>query len=781
MVTSQHKLPEKQAQVDKQLGLVPYIDISKSNNKILTMRNIFIDVLDENFLEMERFGSFLKKYFKENKIDISDIIWTKFEKNIFYIKCNDYKDWEFIEKKFAINISIIKKWAIEKIIAKKSYYDEILEIKAKNKWKQVENKSLESIEKRSENISSAIEYILDENSFLWKSVWDIDDDDVLETSEFWKDLKYKNISELNELLNFENQKLYDIYNIKKETKKYAKLIKKDIDLSVWYKDKKSWVSRYLSLSKEWVEHKKESEEIDINLSYKAEKSINEKAKRAVDNMDVRESLLFIKEVNEDIKYNWHKSKLVKQASTTLVESLYKHTFSKMKEENSPNKYFIIFIKLITGRDLKIWEWRDLWLAGVWLHWTTIDMDFERPAIAQEALNFIIDRKNWLIDVINKKKKKEFKLEDKEIWNKTPQDIVDETIMAFNKLEENKIKKIGWNKNIINNNNSKIKKSYWENLINNAWEEYAKIINTNKSYSELSFDEKVAIWSLARITKIINSPNNFDKVDDPSFVMNEFRNTVVETHWNLVWQTTDFFQSFTEFYDLNWADSKDLWLILESAEIFDLYQEINWVWLFDLTDKNLNKITPKTSTTIILWVSLLAGWLILWTAFRAINIALLEARLGATIAWETVSFGQTTWIILKNGIIPSLNFTTSVWIISQVLWEQWFDSFDDFLDEAWISTLKTLWVEVTVWTILTLAVMVFLKTKFKVISTDFAFSKEAWKIPWLTEKWFILLEVLILSLLANPYIAQSMEEMFPENYFNPDNWETYHQVMEEKKY
>lgn len=68
-------------------------------------------------------------------------------------------------------------------------------------------------------------------------------------------------------------------------------------------------------------------------------------------MSYEEIFDYIIHINAQISDNWKRSDMVDQINLKVINTLYNITFEKLKQEGAENKYFINFVKIITGRDI----------------------------------------------------------------------------------------------------------------------------------------------------------------------------------------------------------------------------------------------------------------------------------------------------------------------------------------------------------------------------------------------------------------------------------------------
>lgn len=599
-----------------------------------------------------QFEKFLNDVFKKNGISAESISSTKFENNKFYFKTNSGEE------------KTINYTELENLLLK-----DILKTEKK-----------EDIEKRVANLTWAIEKIFYDNNFLIN--WEIDDKDKLKTSKFWKDLMYKNLRELKEMLDIENEKLYQVYDITWEARKKQDLLKKEIDFYAGVWDDYEWWAFYFKMTTE---------------------DIRKKVWELWKSMTTEELFEYIKNVNNNISDNFKRSDMVETTNLKLISWLYDYTFDRLKKENASNKDFIDFIKLITWRWKLEIDKKELYDKKQDFDYKSIDVseNFKDQIIANNALIYVMYKKWWLIEEINSKK--EVKLEDEELEWKTPWTILNEA------------------KNLFNLNNPNKEENIWEKIVENLW--YKKELD--KPYKDLSFKEKVKIWSLARIIKELKNLKP-EEIKNPQILKELSQKVVSESFEDL---NESLSSNFNEsLFDWNWTSAKDLWLTWTNAEIFGLYQDINWNnWLLDWKDTN-----ELWLGAIVLWISLVA-WM--WILLPVLG------------AWAA-AFTFQAWLIAWAQI-----WAVS-WIASQVFSHKWYDTYTEWT----IDVSSKLAIDISVSSIMTASWLQVLKSAWLAFNPDLLFSAKAWNVAWLIDKWFILSEVL-----ATMYISGKVDSYIKKEF------------------
>lgn len=647
--------------------------------------------------KIDNLENFFSKYFWEKNINIDDIKWTSYNNDNFNFHLNN---WEIIQVSF---------WEFQNYIFNEIWFE--------NK------KEIRNTEKELKEVQSCIESIYTDNHWMIFNS-EINDSDKVQS---WK-YSWKTLKEMKEVFDSLSKKLTEVYSITWETEKKLKILKSELKYYVWIWDKyESWGKYFEPNSKE----------------------IELKIREIVNNMSTKELLNYIVDCNRVISDNYKVSDMTKLSNTKFIKLLYSTTFDKLKQdENTTNKEFLDFAKIIT------WRWA-LNINKEWFNYNKLeikdDENFNNPELANQVLTYLmIDRwvlKNNITDKLKKLKWKEIKIEDKELKWKSPSEIMislEKELDGLNskvsnyKYVEFRWVKLKWKK--LKNEWEKVDRKIfktWKEILIDLWLD--KYIWTSKSYDEMDFEEKIAIWTASRILNFIENSTE-EELQNPEFIKQKQHELIEDAIYDLNESISDNFNE--KLLDWNWIDYKDLWLNWDIAEIFNLYQEINWnMWIFDFKDKNS---WSPWAWSIVLWISIVAWCIILWPVIAS----------WATLSWIALLW---SWLLAwaKIGLIS--------WITSNVFSHQWYDTYDEaIIDVGSQLTIDTVssWLFTALW----LPVIKF----FWNINPDLLFSKEAWTTPsWLVDKWFIIWEVWTTWMALSPYIWSKVKQHFPENHFDPD--------------
>jgi len=387
-------------------------------------------------------------------------------------------------------------------------FDNLREKKIKRiLWKN----SRKIIEENVVKLQSAIETIYSENKWI---IWngEINNEDTINVEWFWSNLT---LMEIKALLDKESKKLKGVYKITWETKKYTNLLKTELKFYVWIGDKYEGWARYFSMS---------------------QREIDKKVRKLSSAMSISEMIEYIKYNNEQIENNYKESEMANQVNKKFINSLYRITFGRLKTKNATNKDFIDFAKALTGRGKLEVDKDEIYKKKDNFDYDSLDIDDEYLQIdmANKALIFVMYRKNWVLDELKEKHLKSFKIEDEEVWGKSPSKVVSEGLVELSKL-------------------NKKDPNYWKDILKKAW--FWKLIGTKKDYNELNFDEKISLWAIARITKILKEASP-EELKNPDFIKLKVWETAKESFEEL----NDSFSDNIDWWGwVFWKSAEDLWL------------------------------------------------------------------------------------------------------------------------------------------------------------------------------------------------------------------------------
>ena len=442
------------------------------------------------------------------------------------------------------------------------------EIKEK---KEKNSKNIIKILEKSDKVLDSMDYIFTKNEKEW--FWEINNLDALMTNKFWRDLNWMNLKHLKSKVDtyfkeIDSVKLKDLpESLKKDILKQKS---RYLEMTMWVWDKYEWAAKYLELEKI---------------------SFNNIVNTLIDNYTTKEILIYLKELHKKIDDNNYQSTTVERSYEILSSKFHEKILEKLKKEEASDLDFVNYAKILTGR----WdfEWNN-----------TFSDDFEDSSIddylrdqqrANEALLYMMNRKDWVIEKVRKSWK--IKIENKELENKNPNNVV------------NELKDIFYEK-------------FWENLKITGkfesilkWSWYADILNLSvKNYSELNYEQQTKISVLHKVSEKLKSWKTFlekvwqlDITDNENYVLEEFAkvfNDVARDYMEEMYSSNETFSKDTLF----WKNAKQSGLTWVEAEAFDLFQEINGNWLLDLSDTSIERLK--------MW------WKFVWVIAVAITVPLI---------------------------------------------------------------------------------------------------------------------------------------------------------------
>ena len=239
--------------------------------------------------------------------------------------------------------------------------------------------------------------------------------------------------------------------------------------------------------------------------------------------------------------------------------------------------------------------------------------------------------------------------------------------------------------------------------------------TKKYYNKLSLQKKVEISTLVRLMEV--------QKEDPKKDLWELLKTVAKSWYEtVVWALNKNFDA--SLFDWNGKNSKDFWLKWTEAEIFDLFNDIQWNWLFDFSDstlsafKEIGKVWGMLGVWIVSWViagpivvaawltwvwAAVATWMAIWatctTAWALLNMQGYDTKWDATkdiwsdLVINSLLWWLWAWAIAKFG--KDLSQWLSVWAIATNIWIEWTDFLAGTLAEKYRQEL-VLWKQANLW-------------------------------------------------------------------------------------
>lgn len=561
------------------------------------------------------------------------------------------------------------------------------------------------VEWRIENILEAIKSIYHDNDGV---IFDgeINDQDTLSSWEF----AGKTLSELKELLDTEKHHLYAIYQVTNNTKKQQLLLAKEIDMFAGVWDFYEWGAQYFALG---------------------DQEIQQKVGLLIEDMSIHEIFSTIIRYNEKINSNWRKSDMVKQVNAKLMSAFYIQTLDRLQRKNASSQDVFHFVRIITGREQVLRQSGERNEIQTAQQRMSFDNEMANYDIASKALLYLMHRPGGVFEEIQKTKKN-FEFGDPEIENKAPKKVIESAMIQLTLLQ---------------NNNP----NFWKSVLKIAG--FEGLIETKKTYQELSFDEKIQLWAIYRITQYIKAlPPEHRK--NPQVIKNYINKTsseafkALEEDLNQEFDGTsiDLWIANPNFFG---SSADDLWLSWDFAEIFSLYQDIHGnSWFFDLHDANEDWFqSPSNITTLGVWI---IAWIIILPALTTATVWTLA------LAWAKI------WIA-----------TATAWLITS---REWYDTYKEAITVESANFVLEVAQSAVFMALLWKIFLLLSKTKVWswlidknwniLFNKDMLFSREAWSPWWIIDKIIIALEVMGWAALIWS-IQGVRKNIFPESYFDTD--------------
>ena len=517
-----------------------------------------------------------------------------------------------------------------KQILKFSYNSPNISFKIKENWKEKNiifnlneekfysenesNEKLKEIPKKLEKwwiLLSAMEEIFTQNQKEF--FWEINDEDVLKTDIFNKNglnLTWKNLREL-QIIYRENQKeLFNLPLNEKQKKDFLNQQKQYVNMFVWIWDEYEWWATYL---------------------LETEKHFNQILDSIVKNSSLTELFTYMAMIHQKMDQNNWQSISVKKSYKIFIDQLNSLVLNRLKKENAKDEDFVTFSKLL------IWKWSD------------IDDDLRNSTLATESLMYVFTRKWWWFEKLN------IKDLDKSLFWVNVSDKIEELKEEFKKA---------WIE--VQNDMSFILLSigFWR-LYNNK----------EKNYKDLDFEAQTELSVLNKfIKKFKRKRQSYDRRNKKNILdknkinwWEEIRDILKEVSSEYIEESQDeierLFSSNNIFNKSFWTGKKaeDFWLAWVQKEAYELFINMNWIWLLNISD------TTKSWAKLLwqIWVVLVAsvcaaivtwGW----------SLALQWAVAWAVWSWASwIAFPR--WYDTKKEAVVDLTSDLIIWTWTWAIW------------------------------------------------------------------------------------------------------------------
>ena len=484
---------------------------------------------------------------------------------------------------------------------------------------EINRKILEKAEK-AERAVDAMDYIFDKNEKEW--FWDLNDEDILTTDEFWKELKFYNLKQLAEIVK-KYLKDYDSISTKfrwnnEINKKVLKTKQRFFDMIMWIWDKYEGAAEYI---------KKDEEDL-VKL-----------APEIIKWLSTKETLDYLRKSNKKIDENNYQSTSVEQSYQLFSKTINSLVFYKFKKENASQKDFLEFAKIISWKNESALPWGEAW----------VDDNLKSSSETMEILNDIIlhlmMKKWWIMEKLNKSNLS--KIEDEKIWDK-------DTFKIVGDFQNILAEKLFWN--------SPKKELLVNTYINNLW--YWDILNIKEwqKYSDISFEQKAKISVIYRVIEKINDLWK-DKINDTK-LYELFKSVAVDASEEIVENMTDNFWKWS-IKDWLWGKSaEDLWLTNKiDVEIYEFFKDFQWVWALDFSDRSISnlKTTGKFVAVMAVAMATLPVSASVWVSSIAIQWAMVWATASVASIAINPKWYDTVWEALTD-ISSDIALWTATWYV-----------------------------------------------------------------------------------------------------------------------
>ena len=476
------------------------------------------------------------------------------------------------------------------------------------------NEKLKEIPKKLEKwwiLLSAMEEIFFQNQKEF--FWEINDKDVLKTDIFNKNglnITWKNLRDL-QIIYRENQKeLFDLPLNEKQKKDFLNQQKQYVNMFVWIWDEYEWWATYL---------------------LETEKHFNQILYSIVKNSSLTELFTYMAMVHQKMDQNNWKSISVKKSYKIFIDQLNSLVLNRLKKENAKDEDFVTFSKLL------IWKWSD------------IDDDLRNSALATESLMYVFTRKWWWFEKLN------IKDLDKSLFWVNVSDKIKELEEEFKKA---------WIE--VQNDMSFILLSigFWR-LSNNK----------EKNYKDLDFEAQTELSVLNKfIKKFKRKRQSYDRRNKKNILdknkinwWEEIRDILKEVSSEYIEESQDeierLFSSNNIFNKSFWTGKKaeDFWLIWSQKEAYELFVNMNWIWLLNISDTTKSWLKLLWQIWVVLVASVCATIITWWW-----SLALQWAVAWAVWSWASwIAFPR--WYDTKKEAVVDLTSDVIIWTWTWAIW------------------------------------------------------------------------------------------------------------------
>lgn len=550
----------------------------------------------------------------------------------------------------------------------------------KNAIEQISH-SLEELE----IVLNAMDSIFSNNLTWANTYWSIDEDDIFTPDKSispWKDID--NLPESLSLVYL--QKLAEsmiwkldtnIENlpdkaIKENKRKLSEYSEKYIDFVMGIGAKYEWGAAIFKEEASGIQDDPDTphdESIQHNVS---EDKVFELLDFMVENKSIDELLQYMVDAHYKIDLNDYQSTEVERSYNAWRHTVHTSVLNKMKEENVEDEYFLQYSRIVTGRESKYTQNINPTDTNWGLINDRIDNRYKDPEAAQDALLHVCNRENGIISKIQTQPWSNFVVEDPEMWNLSPFDVLD---LATSSIHKN----VEWMQDNIQSWNVFLREIGFGDIVNS--------IAPDTQYHDLDLAQKMKIAILLRVSKKLNRKR---KKIDTNTLADVFIDATQDGQKVLI-------DSFEDNFNDGWfgtKSAKDFNLTGVDSEIFELYMDIEWIGFFNPADNTKSLIFEITKIAALIAPIILIG---IWTAIILAPTTLVgiagTAAAGAALGWIS-AIGLSTvihpkWYDTSAELLTDIgsDFALWAWLWAWVAW---------WMAYKWMEWLKYITPEIGVW-------------------------------------------------------------------------------------
>lgn len=430
---------------------------------------------------------------------------------------------------------------------------------------------------------------------------------------------------------------------------YSQAQERYLDFTLGIGDRYEWGARAFHSYEDGTENVSETE-IETMLS------------ELIASRNTPEIFAYMFQKHSEIEANNHQSAEVSRTYEIWKRICNREFLKKLKAENAPIEHFLIYAKMVSGREAPEASeilGQDIPQAA----WNSLDTWLLDPASATEALLFAFQKEDGIFEKLSQHISiTDPLLEELPESEKSPRFIIDSCI---SQIEQ----KVEWMSDVWSGR--------W--ILFDAWFWNIIDISSDKKYSELNLEEKMQVSILLRLVKLMEQDKGITIEEfqyyfigiaqNASQIFNSFFSDSAGEGWqvDIIWALNDAIDGGFMWY--NSITSETLGIIWIEAELYNLYRDIQGVWIFDISDANFE---------IMRWVS--QFWAILVGSIALAMIALPAA------AWVWLI---STGLAASNAMFITTASLASVWVARAVM-PEWYDSTSEMALDVVTDIVTAVW-------------------------------------------------------------------------------------------